>query len=196
MLIGIELKPDPVLVLSAAVLVLVIERGIHALGSSITKNSTCIGWQLTTWRRRFGSRRTDPALDYEHEHEHEWLSRQLAVGSNTYFSNGTKSKPFANQQSSVAIHQSNRESRKQTRNARSDTGRKIPTLRQSAIISRHSSIQSREPQANQKRPHRHRALNPNPSPTKRPFGPSGRCCVRPFSRAEWSTVEDLGPFEQ
>ena len=134
MLIGIELKPEPVLVLSAAVLVLVIDRGIHALGSSITKNSTCIGWQLTTWRRRFGSRRTDPALDYEHEHEHEheheWLSRQLAVGSNTYFSNGTKSKPFANQQSSVAIHQSDR----------------------------------REPQANQKGPQRHRALNPNPSP--------------------------------
>ena len=74
-----------------------------------------------------------------------------------------KTKPFANRQSSVAIHQSNRESCEQTRNARFDTGRKIQTLRQSAIISRHSSIQTPEPQANQKRPHRQTPLQPTPS---------------------------------
>ena len=75
-----------------------------------------------------------------------------------------KSNLFANRQSSVGVHQSDRKSCKQTRNARIDTGRQIQTLRQSAIISRRSSIRSQEPQANQKRPHRHRALKPNPSP--------------------------------
>ena len=100
---------------------------------------------------------------------------------------GAQTKPFANQQSSVGIHQSNRESRKQTRNVRIDTGRSNQTLRQSASISRHSSIQSREPQANQKRPHRHRALKPNPSQISKHQSPFINPIERAASKPETST---------
>ena len=93
-------------------------------------------------------------------------------------------KPFDNQQSSIDIHQSCRKSRKQAGNVNIATRRHSQTLRQSAIVNRHSSILPQEPQASRKRQHRHKTAQPIPSTIRQSSIDIHQSCRKSRKQAE------------